>query len=60
MKQSTLYHAILSVYGANPFKPMNYKQVAKVIGIRDKAGKDMVYNTITLVILLKFVLIVIV
>ena len=43
-KLSVFTNAILSIFGENPFKPMNYKQVCKVLGIRDAAGKDVVYN----------------
>lgn len=37
---STFVNTILSIFGENPFRPMNYKQVAKIMGIRDNAGKD--------------------
>ena len=43
-KLSVFTNAILSIFGENPFKPMNYKQICKVMGIRDAAGKDVVYN----------------
>lgn len=43
-KLSVFTNAILSIFGENPFKPMNYKQVCKVLGIRDAAGKDVVYH----------------
>ena len=43
-KLSVFTNAILSIYGENPFKPMNYKQVCKLMGIRDAAGKDVVYH----------------
>ena len=43
-KWSVFTNAILSIFGENPFKPMNYKQVCKVLNIRDAAGKDVVYH----------------
>ena len=43
-KLSVFTNAILSIFGENPFKPMNYKQICKVLGIKDVAGKDVVYN----------------
>ena len=43
-KLSVFTNAILSIFGENPFRPMNYKQVCKLLGIRDAAGKDVVYN----------------
>ena len=41
---SVFTNAILSIYGENPFRPMNYKQICKVLAIRDAAGKDVVYH----------------
>ncbi len=43
-KLSVFTNAILSIFGENPFKPMNYKQICKVLAIRDAAGKDVVYH----------------
>lgn len=43
-KLSVFTNAILCVFGENPFKPMNYKQICKVLSIRDAAGKDVVYH----------------
>ena len=43
-KLSVFTNAILSIFGENPFKPMNYKQICKVLSIRDAAGKDVVYH----------------
>jgi len=43
-KLSVFTNAILSIFGENPFKPMNYKQICKLMGIRDAAGKDVVYH----------------
>lgn len=42
--KSTLTATILSHFGSNPFKPLNYKQVSKALSIQDKAGKDLVHN----------------
>lgn len=41
-KKSTFTNTILSIFGEQPFKPFNYKQIAKLLGIKDKAGKDLV------------------
>lgn len=46
MKLSTFINTILSTFGGDPFRPMNYKQVAKIMGIRDKAGKDVIYQVL--------------
>ena len=43
-KLTVFTNAILSIFGENPFKPMNYKQICKILGIRDAAGKDVVYH----------------
>ncbi|MBQ3354343.1 MAG: ribonuclease R [Bacteroidales bacterium] len=43
-KLSVFTNAILSIFGENPFKPMNYKQISKSLAIRDAAGKDVVYH----------------
>lgn len=43
-KLSVFTNAILSIFGETPFKPMNYKQICKVLSIRDAAGKDVVYH----------------
>ena len=43
-KLSVFTNAILSIFGENPYRPMNYKQICKVLGIRDAAGKDVVYH----------------
>jgi ribonuclease R len=32
----------MGIFGENPFKAYNYKQVAKLLGIHDKAGKDLI------------------
>ncbi len=43
--KSTFIASILSVFGKNPHRPFNYKQISSQLGIRDKASKDIV-NTI--------------
>ena len=43
-KLTVFTNAILSIFGETPFKPMNYKQICKLLGIRDAAGKDVVYH----------------
>lgn len=45
--KSTLAATILSLFGSSPFKPLNYKQVSKALSIKDKAGKDLVFNIMT-------------
>lgn len=37
---------ILSIFTENPFKAYNYKQVGHLIGVKDKAGRDMVMKII--------------
>lgn len=41
---STFVNTILTIFGENPFKPMNYKQIAKIMSVRDNAGKDVIYQ----------------
>ncbi|MCQ2301011.1 MAG: ribonuclease R [Bacteroidales bacterium] len=43
-KLSTFTSVILGIFADDPFRPKNYKQVCKVMGIKDQAGKDVVYN----------------
>ena len=43
-KLSTFTSAILSHFAEEPFRPKNYKQVCKYLGIKDQAGKDVVYH----------------
>ncbi|HOI32155.1 MAG: ribonuclease R [Bacteroidales bacterium] len=40
--KSTFTNTILSIFGEQPFKPFNYKQISKLLGIKDKAGKDLI------------------
>ena len=37
---------ILSIFTENPFKAYNYKQVGHLLGVKDKAGRDMVMKII--------------
>ncbi len=41
---STFVNTILAIFGEHPFKPMNYKQIAKIMSVRDAAGKDVIYQ----------------
>lgn len=43
-KRSTFINVILGIFVDQPFRPKNYKQVCKLMGIKDMAGKDVVYN----------------
>lgn len=43
-KRSTFTNVILGIFVDQPFRPKNYKQVCKLMGIKDMAGKDVVYN----------------
>ena len=43
-KLSTFTSVILGLFADEPFRPKNYKQVCKIMGIKDLAGKDVVYN----------------
>lgn len=40
--KSTFTNTILSIFGEQPFKPFNYKQIAKLLGVKDKTGKDFI------------------
>ncbi len=44
--KGTLQGVILSEFADNPFKALNYKQIAFNLGIRDKATRDMVRRVI--------------
>ena len=39
-KLSVFVNAIISLYAENPFRPMNHKQVARLLGVGDPAGKE--------------------
>ncbi len=38
---------IVSIFADNPFKAYNNKQIAHLLGIKDKAGKNLIYNILT-------------
>lgn len=40
--KSTFVASVLSLFGKNPLRPFNYKQISSQLGIRDKASKDLV------------------
>lgn len=42
--KSTLTAALMSIFGSNPFKSYNYKQISKLLGLHDKAGKDLILH----------------
>ena len=42
--KSALTGIILSIFAENPFKAYNYKQIGQLIGVKDKAGRDMLLN----------------
>jgi ribonuclease R len=42
--KSALAAIIISSFSENPFKAYNYKQVGSLLGIRDKAGRDLLMN----------------
>ncbi|MCF8227606.1 MAG: ribonuclease R [Bacteroidales bacterium] len=41
-KKNTLAYNILGIFGKNPYKTFNYKQVAAALGVKDKTSKDLV------------------
>ncbi|HEY9114711.1 MAG TPA: ribonuclease R [Bacteroidales bacterium] len=45
--KSALAAIILSSFSENPFKAYNYKQVGSLLGIRDKAGRDLLINILS-------------
>jgi ribonuclease R len=42
--KSQLHGIIVSIFAGNPFKAYNNKQIAGKLGIKDKAGKNLVYT----------------
>ena len=42
--KSALIGIILSIFAENPFKAYNYKQIGHLIGVKDKAGRDLLLN----------------
>ncbi len=45
--KSQLHGIIVSIFADNPFKTYNNKQIAHLLGIKDKAGKNLIYNILT-------------
>ncbi|MBR0324471.1 MAG: hypothetical protein IIX06_08315, partial [Bacteroidales bacterium] len=41
---STFVNTILTIFGEIPFNPMIYKQIAKIMSVRDAAGKDVIHQ----------------
>jgi ribonuclease R len=44
--KAIMQQSILSLFGANPFKPLNHKQISKALGIKDATGKDLIIEII--------------
>ncbi len=42
--KNTLAKIILKLFAENPFKTYNNKQIAAILGIRDKAGKNVIFD----------------
>ncbi len=42
--KSQLHGIIVSIFADNPFKAYNNKQIASKLGIKDKAGKNLIYT----------------
>ena len=42
--KNQLHGIIISIFADNPFKAYNNKQIASKLGIKDKAGKNMIFN----------------
>ena len=42
--KGALAGVIISTFAENPFRAYNYKQIARQLGLRDQASKDLVYN----------------
>ena len=45
--KSQLHGIIVSIFADNPFRAYNNKQIASMLGIKDKAGKNLVYTILT-------------
>lgn len=41
---SALTGIIISIFAENPFRAYNYKQIGHLIGVKDKAGRDLLLN----------------
>jgi len=42
--QNALAGVILSIFAENPFKSYNYKQIGHLIGVKDKAGRNVLHE----------------
>ena len=42
--KGALARVVISTFAENPFRAYNYKQIARRLGLRDQASKDLVYN----------------
>jgi len=42
--KGALARVVISTFAENPFRAYNYKQIAKRLGLRDQASKDLVFN----------------
>lgn len=42
--KSALTGIIISIFAENPFKAYNYKQIGHLLGVKDKAGRDLLLN----------------
>ena len=42
--KNQLHGIIISIFADNPFKAYNNKQIASKLGIKDKAGKNLIFN----------------
>ena len=42
--KGALAGVIISTFAENPFRAYNYKQIARQLGLRDQASKDLVFN----------------
>ncbi|HFB61547.1 MAG TPA: VacB/RNase II family 3'-5' exoribonuclease, partial [Bacteroidetes bacterium] len=45
--KSQLHGIIVSIFADNPFRAYNNKQIASMLGIKDKAGKNLIYTILT-------------
>ena len=45
--KSHLHGIIVSIFADNPFRAYNNKQIASMLGIKDKAGKNLIYTILT-------------
>lgn len=45
--KSALIGIVISIFAENPFRAFNYKQIGHLIGIKDKAGRDLLLNILS-------------